>query len=322
MKYCFIINPASGKPETKADLENKIREAARLKGLDTTVMYTEKAGDAGDFIVSFAEKNEGEDIRFYACGGDGTLCEAVNGVMRLADRSRVSLGVVPVGTGNDFVRSFECGELFHDIGAQMDAEYMDVDLMKCNDSYAINMINIGFDCQVVVKTAIYKKKKFIPSKMAYICGLVATLIKKPGVAMSISADGGEEDKRECLLTTFAKGNFCGGGFNSNPEARLVDGRINALVVKNVTRRRFLSLVGSYKKGTHLCEKNSDILHSEKALEYVMNFDGDTNISIDGEIMSARKIHLSCIEGAIRFLVPRGASYAKGLASARKETATV
>lgn len=322
MKYCFIINPASGKPETKTDLENKIKEASEVKGLDTTVMYTDKPGDAGDFIVSFAEENEGEDIRFYACGGDGTLCEAVNGVMRLADRSRVSLGVVPVGTGNDFVRSFECGELFHDIGAQMEAEDISIDLMKCNDSYAINMINIGFDCQVVVKTSIYKKKKFIPSKMAYICGLVATLIKKPGVNMTMSADGKEGEKRECLLTTFAKGNFCGGGFNSNPEASLVDGKINALIVKNVTRRRFVSLVGSYKKGTHLCEKNAHILHSEKASEYFMDFDTDTNVSIDGEIISAKRIHLSCVTSAIKFLVPSGASYIKSLAAAHRETATV
>ena len=322
MKYCFIINPASGKPDTKADLENKIREAAEVKGLDTTVMYTEKAGDAGDFIVSFAGENPNEEIRFYACGGDGTLCEAVNGVMRLADRIRVSLGVVPVGTGNDFVRSFDHKEMFFDIGAQMDAENMEIDLIKCNDYYAINMINIGFDCQVVVKTANYKKKRFIPSKMAYICGLVATLIKKPGVRMRIGADGGEEESRECLLTTFAKGNFCGGGFNSNPEASLVDGKINALVVKNVTRRRFIGLVGSYKNGTHICEKNSGILRSEKALEYRMTFENDTNISIDGEIRSARKIHLSCIAGAVRFLVPKGVSYIKDLAGSHKEAAPV
>ena len=310
MKYCFIINPASGKPETKADLEYKINVAASEKTLDVTVLYTQKAGDASELIAHFAEKNRGEDIRFYACGGDGTLCEAVNGVMMIPDRTRISLGVVPVGTGNDFVRSFENKELFFDIHAQLDAQELSVDVMKCNDTYSINMINIGFDCQVVVKTDIYKKKKFIPSKFAYICGLIVTLIKKPGVKMTLEADGEGKSDNDFLLTTFAKGNFCGGGFNSNPEASLTDGMINALLVKNISRRRFLGLVGSYKSGTHLTVENENILYSEKASEYVLAFEKETNVCIDGEIKSAEKICISCIPNALKILVPAGVSYAK------------
>ena len=319
MKYCFIINPASGKPETKADLEYKINAAASEKELDVTVLYTQKAGDALELIAHFAKENDGEDIRFYACGGDGTICEAVNGVMMIPDRTRISLGVLPVGTGNDFVRSFENKELFLDVNAQLDARELSVDVMRCNDTYAINMINIGFDCQVVVKTDIYKKKKFIPSKFAYICGLIVTLVKKPGAKITLEADGEEKSENDFLLTTFAKGNYCGGGFNSNPEASLNDGMINALFVKNISRRRFLGLVGSYKSGTHLTDKNADILYSEKASEYVLDFGKETNVCIDGEIKSTEKIRISCIPDALKILVPSGSAYAK---AAKKETVSV
>ncbi len=309
MKYCFIINPASGKPETKANLEEKIKETAAFKGLDVYVTYTDGAGDASRIIKAFAREHIGEDIRFYACGGDGTLCEAVNGVMSLDGREHISLGVVPVGTGNDFVRSFSGGkECFLDIDAQLDAEAMPIDLIRCNRSYAVNMINIGFDCQVVVKTAKYKKKKFIPSKLAYICGLVVTLVKKPWLKTKIGADGQEPAPKEYLLITFAKGNFCGGGFNSNPEARLNDGKINSLAVKNISRTRFIGLVGSYKNGTHLCPENEKILRNEKASEYALKFDKLTNISVDGEIMSVNELRLCCEEGALNFLVPRGSAY--------------
>ena len=319
MKYCFIINPASGKPETKADLEYKINAAAREKELDVTVLYTRKSNDASELITHFAKANVGEDIRFYACGGDGTLCEAVNGVMAITDRTRISLGVVPVGTGNDFVRSFENKELFCDISAQLDAEETVVDLMSCNDLYSVNMINVGFDCQVVVKTDVYKRKRFIPSKLAYICGLIVTLIKKPGVKMTLTADGEEKSEREFLLTTFAKGNFCGGGFNSNPDASLNDGKINALLVKNISRSRFLGLVGSYKSGTHITEKNKKILCSEKAREYVLDFGKETNVCIDGEIRSADKIRICCIPNALKILVPAGSAYAR---TSKKETVSV
>ena len=161
MRYCFIINPASGKPETKADLESKIKAVGDLRGLDVTVLYTSNEGEATTLIKEFADRYPDECIRFYACGGDGTLCEAANGVMSIENRERVSLGVIPVGTGNDFVRCFSPGELFFDVEAQVDAECFDIDLIKCNDMYAVNMINIGFDCQVVVKTVRIKKKKFI-----------------------------------------------------------------------------------------------------------------------------------------------------------------
>lgn len=322
MKYCFIINPASGKPETKADLENRIRRTAELRGLDVTVLYTREAGDAINRIKEFGEDNKGEDIRFYACGGDGTLGEAVNGLMRLEDRSKISLGVVPVGTGNDFVRSFERKELFHDIDAQIDAEEMRIDLMRCNGTYAVNMINVGFDSNVVVKTNIYKKKKFIPSKFAYICGLLATLIKKPGVNMSISVDGAEATRKECLLVTFAKGNFCGGGFNSNPEASLVDGKINWFFVNNIGRIQFIGLVGSYKKGTHLCEKNMSILGTAMGESFDVSFDGEAYISIDGELVRDDKVNISCEKGAMKILVPKGCAYTKGAPVATPEKANV
>ena len=308
MKYCFIINPASGKAKNKAELEGKIREVCDAAGVEYTVVFTESVGDARLRMLDFyeAHKDSGEEIRFYACGGDGTLCEAVGGVMALSDAENVSLGVIPVGTGNDFVRNFAPKELFHDIGAQINGQTVKIDLIKCNDMYAVNMINIGFDCNVVVKTNQVKRKKFGPSKLAYICGLVMTLIKKPGVSMTLTADGNEE-RRELLLTTFANGCFCGGGFHSNPLAELCDGHIDTLFVNDITRRKFLSLVGQYKKGTHLCGKYDDMLCCMKNKEYDIRFDSPTPISVDGEIVTVDSIHMECVPAALGFIVPEGVS---------------
>ena len=305
MKYCFIINPASGKTDTKKGLEDKIRKASDEVGADVTVLYTQKSGDATDLVLSFYEQNKDEELRFFACGGDGTLCETVNGIMSIPCRDKISFGVVPVGTGNDFVRNFGGGEPFFDISAQLAAIPFEMDLIKYNDKYAVNMVNIGFDCQVVVRT--HSFKAHVPSKLAYICGLVATLIKKPGVCLRAVADGGESSEKELLLCTFANGQFCGGGFHSNPNATLNDGRINALFVKNVSRTRFIRLVGSYKSGTHLVPKNGDVLEESFASVYELDFDGQTNISVDGEIVSVESLRLECERNAIKFLVPKGAA---------------
>ncbi len=309
MKYCFIINPASGKAATKEGLEERILDRASYKGLDATVLHTGAVGDTQRFIASFARQNAGEDIRFYVCGGDGTICEAVNGIMALPDRTGIHLGVIPVGTGNDFVRNFDNKELFLDIESQLDAVELDVDLLKCNDTYCINMINIGFDCQVVVKTAKIKRHHLIPSKLAYIFGLVGTLVKKPGVAMKIAYDGHESEHDELLLTTFANGSFCGGGFYSNPKASLCDGKIDALFVNDISRTKFVSIVGKYKSGTHLDGSCDSLLHSSKAQSYSLVFDSPTEISLDGEIMRVDRADICCIGEAISILVPKGCSYA-------------
>lgn len=305
MKHCFLINLASGKLETKNGLDTKIKESCEKNKVEYCILNTESATDANLKIKEFSAKYPNEEIRFYACGGDGTLCVTVNAIMEIADRDRISVGVIPVGTGNDFVRNFQPKALFMDIDNQINASPVKIDLIKCNDFYAVNMINIGFDCQVVCATTDFKRKKFIPLKLAYICGLVQTLIKKPGVSMTISEGGKEYLKKELLLTTFANGSFCGGGFHSNPHASLCDGKINALFVNDITRRKFVSLVGYYKKGTHLEGKFERIIYETKDSTYDIRFSSPTNISVDGEIVKVNEINLSCECGAISFLVPSG-----------------
>ena len=325
MKHCFIINPASGKETTKEGLEERILQTCEAQGVECFVYNTTSRGDAGRFIKEYWEENREDEIRFYACGGDGTLCEVVSGVMALESRDNVSVGVLPVGTGNDFVRNFSPKELFFDIEAQIGAQDVSIDIIECNGYYAINMINIGFDSQVVVNTDKVKKKRFIPSKLAYICGLVITLIKKPGVKMSVAAEGEGETRRELLLSTFANGCFCGGGFHSNPHAKLCDGRINALFVKNITRIKFFTLVGKYTKGTHLDGGFEDIIDEQYSNSFSLSLDVPTQMSVDGEMVdTGNRVDIRCLNKALRFLIPRGVSTTaiESVETAEREAATV
>lgn len=306
MKHRFIINPAAGKGKIAAGLFESIERVCRERALDFEVYFTKGVGDATDYVLRTGEEREGE-TRFYACGGDGTLGETARGIMSLADRSDVSLGLFPIGTGNDFVRNFSSAESFFDVGAQIDGEECSIDVLRCNEHYAINMINIGFDCEVVCDTVKLKKSPLIPSKLAYMAGLVVTLVRKPGVDMKVSVDGAEARKHHFLLTTFANGAFCGGGFHSNPNASLTDGQLDGLLISDITRRKFLTLVGDYKKGTHLGPKFDKILKNFKCRAVDMIFDGETNVSVDGEILRFKELHLSVIPEAIQFLVPKGAA---------------
>ena len=306
MRYCFLLNPAAGKGAHVTELAPKIEAACAARGVPFEIYLTTGVGDATEYVTCTVASEPDEDYCFFACGGDGTLGEVVNGVMRLPDSRRVSVGVIPSGTGNDFVRNFDGKERFFDVEAQLEATPMTVDLLRCNELYAINMVNIGFDCEVVCKTAQLKTKKWIPSGLAYIAGLLVTLIRKPGVRMHLSCDGDDREERQFLLTTYANGCFCGGGFHSNPKSSPEDGLIDALFVNDVSRLKFLSLVGDYKKGTHLSPKFEKILRNEKLRELELTFDAPTNISVDGEVVQMSSLRLSVCPRALRFLVPSGA----------------
>ncbi len=305
MKYCFVINPAAGKTNSAQDLQARIEHCYKQNDTEVLIHLTEGVGDATEYVIRTAEEYPDEELWFYACGGDGTLGEVVCGAMAADGRERIAVGLIPAGTGNDFVRNFTFRDNFFDIEAQLRAETCPIDLIRCNDRYAVNMVNVGFDCEVVVKMAQLKRKWWVPAGMAYIAGLVVTLIRKPGVTGRVSADGEELGTRRFLLNTYANGAFCGGGFHSNPKSDPTDGKLDVLFVNNIGRLKFVSLVGDYKKGTHLTPKFDRVLANRKAERIDFFFDKPTNVSVDGEVITVSELHASVERGALRFLVPAG-----------------
>lgn len=307
MKYCFIINGNAGKKDNIDLLKQRIVDACDKKKIEYDVYVSASIEDADKYIFDTVSLTRGK-LAFFAYGGDGTLCKTVWSVMKLSveDRKRIFVGVIPAGTGNDFVSNFENNERFFDIEAQIDSTPLEIDLLKCNDVYSVNMINIGFDCHVVCKKEAIGRRKWLPRKFAYIFALIITLIKKPGVNVRVLSEGDGEEKK-LLLTTFANGCFCGGGFYSNPNAMLNDGLIDTIAVKNIGRLKFLSLVGDYKGGRHLSGKLDHIITHGKIDEIKMSFDKETPISVDGEIIRANELCISVEKGALNFLVPNGAT---------------
>lgn len=322
MRHVFILNPAAGKGDEIAPLRSKLESECKRLGADYFIYITQAPGDATEFILRECAEGGmfyGEKCRFYACG-DGTISEVLDGAARI---DGAEVGVIPIGTGNDFCRSCTPAELYFDIEAQINGTAMPIDAVKYNGKYSANMINIGFDCEVVKEAARIKRKPWVPGGLAYIFALVKTLIRKPGAAFTLSVDGGKPEHYSLLLCAVANGPYCGGGFDALPMAELSDGKVNIIKVKNVTRLKFLTVVKYYKDGTLPDRKTADTLCEYVSCRHaVFEFDKTQAVCVDGEIHELDRLEIDVEPGRFLFSAPRGAIMGSALDGAAELRAGV
>ena len=323
MRPVFILNPAAGKGDEIAPLRSKLESECKRLGADYFIYITQAPGDATEFILRECAEGGmfyGEKCRFYACGGDGTISEVLDGAARI---DGAEVGVIPIGTGNDFCRSCTPAELYFDIEAQINGTAMPIDAVKYNGKYSANMINIGFDFEVVKEAARIKRKPWVPGGLAYIFALVKTLIRKPGAAFTLSVDGGKPEHYSLLLCAVANGPYCGGGFDALPMAELSDGKVNIIKVKNVTRLKFLTVVKYYKDGTLPDRKTADTLCEYVSCRHaVFEFDKTQAVCVDGEIHELDRLEIDVEPGRFLFSAPRGAIMGSALDGAAELRAGV
>ena len=300
MEHIFIINPCAGQGKG-AKMIHVIEEALEGTAYEYSIYTTKAAGDAERFVRETCES--GREVRFYVCGGDGSLHEAVNG---LKGFPQVEVGLLPMGTGNDFVRNFGKKSDFMDILSQVEGNSIPCDVIELNGRYVVNMANIGFDCEVAAKAAEWKKKPLVSGPAAYIMGILSEFAKPMGNRMSFRCADGNTMTGKYLLCTIANGSFCGGGFCSSPEAALNDGLMDVGIVQMIPRRKFVGILPKYKTGTYLdtnLGKEKVLYRKYNKLELAVA--EPTHICIDGEISKFTYLKAEMVPQAFRFIVPKG-----------------
>ncbi len=299
MKHIFIVNPAAGSADADAELTPKIQSYARKAGIDFEIHRTLNKEEVGTYCRQRAEKG---DVRFYACGGDGTLCDVANAVAKMPN---VEIAVYPCGTGNDFARNFTNPENLLDFGKLIAGKAVPVDLIRHSHGYSINMLNIGVDCDVVVEASELKRVKGLSGSMSYIAGAVKVLSRGKTYRMSYEEDG-ELKEEEFFLAAIGNGRYCGGGFCSAPDASVSDGKMDILLIRPVRGLKMLQMLLKYRSGTHLQDKDADKYIIFKRTDYFKLYPSEpVNVSIDGEVMPFEGGEFVSEPGAVKIVVPEG-----------------
>lgn len=314
MKYAFIVNPASGQGKHGNGLVPQIEQLiADNPDRDIKIYYTSGTKDATVVADCIARETEGEVV-IFACGGDGTIQEVVNGVY---GHDNAYLSVIPIGSGNDFARALggglKEGKKYLNLTNHLDANSMKIDLIRMTweengeekTVLVDNGINIGFDGNTCLVAADYKKLPGVSGTGAYVLAVAKTLIKKDGTDLHITVDGEEFFNGPHLLTTIGNGGFCGGGFESCPKADLTDGMLEVLTINDMTRVNFVSLVPKYKGGKifDVANKNNRIFKYTQAKEIIIEPNGAETMKFvaDGEFYETGKLKIEVVPDAINVL---------------------
>lgn len=298
MKHVFIVNPAAGTQDATARIKERL--AAYGDTLDYEVYVTRGQKDATTFVKERA--STGERIRFYACGGDGTINEVVSG---LVGCENASMAVYPVGSGNDFIKYYGPKEAFLELDDLVNGVETPIDVIRVGDRYSLNVCNFGFDTMVAQTMIRVKHKKLIGGKRAYVTGVATAVLKAMKNTCKVFADGEPLNDGTMLLCTVANGKYVGGAFCCAPRSDNADGALDVCLIKPISRFRFVKLLPVYTEGRHLDdERFRDCVIYRRAKRVEIEAPEGFCISLDGEIVEAPRFVAEAVPNAVRFVVPR------------------
>ena len=312
MKHLFIINPAAGSRNQTEIYRKKIAEACEGNGIDYSVEISAAPGQCQKIARRAAES--GEEYRIYACGGDGTLNEVVNGA---AGFSNVAVTTFAGGSGNDFARMFNEPEAFRDLERLLDAEETEFDLIRCNDDFSLNICSVGLDARIGTDVANYKRLPLLSGFRAYAVSSLVNTIRGVSEHYVVEINGERIDAKQTLMCA-CNGRFYGGGFNPVPDADPTDGKLEVLLVKKVSRLQVLGIIGKYKNGQY--KKYPKLIRHLSTDHMRIICDKPTSINLDGELRTAEVVDIRLAEEKLRFFYPKGVTWK--LPKEEKEAATV
>ena len=284
MKTIVIVNPASGRGRARKQISD-IERILRASSLDFDLLQSERPWHTVELAEAAARR--GVDV-VIAAGGDGTVNEAINGLMHARQDGfvKTALGVLSLGTGNDFAASLnlpvKLEEVIQAISGNM-RRLVDIGLLRgCSfleGRYFGNCVGIGFDAAGGV---LAEKITWATGPLAYLIAALQNIFlyyKAPTLEIQLDA---ETIHMPSLLVSVMNGKRIGGGFWTAPAASPDDGLFDLCIAEEVSRPRMLSLLPHFLKGTQASQP--EIQMKQAHMVKITATKGVMPIQADGEIL--------------------------------------
>ena len=277
MKHLFIVNPVAGGKDKSAEVKARVEKAFQNRSDSYEVYVTKARLDAVEKIKRDAVSEE--ELWVYACGGDGTFNECVNGAALLEN---VAVCPFPTGTGNDFCRMFgDEKELFRDLDALLEGSVHPIDLID------------------------YGQIPFLGAASAYVVSAIVNMFKGISRPMEIRCGDCVLEGKQTLACA-CNGQYYGGGFHPSLTARPDDGQLDFFIARKVGLIQFAALIGKYASGK-AAEMKTYVTHLQ-GTELDIRFESEDVVNIDGEALFTDHVIMKLVPHALRLIVPRGMSF--------------
>ena len=293
-RITVIVNPASGRGRGLRLLPD-IRKTFAAVGV-TDVQLTERPGDETR-LAALALHNGATTI--VACGGDGTWSNAANAILSAGADCRLAL--LAAGTGNDFAKTV--GAPARDLAATArlvadGAETM-VDVGQIEDRYFLNVAGFGFDIAVLDDL---ENIPLITGDLLYLAAAMRQLFRFRGLSVDITSAEVARGPRSHLMLIIANGRNFGGMFQIAPDARIDDGKLDAISILDASPFTRISMLAAAPSGKHV---RNPLVLSEQASVFTLKFNAPPAYETDGEynIAKSSTVEISCIPGALRVVAP-------------------
>jgi YegS/Rv2252/BmrU family lipid kinase len=301
--WFIIVNPNAGNGKGKKDW-NRISGLLERNSIVFEAKFTERKGQA----IEFAREATANGFRkLVSVGGDGTLNEVVNGIFTQDNCSpqEVSVGMIPVGTGNDWGRMFGIPTMYegavkvlkenktmpHDIGL---ISFYNGNIQ--DKRYFINIAGLGFEALVVRKTNI-KKDKGRSSRAIYFYNLLSSLLSYKKIISELTIDG-KTSSCKVFSINVGNGRYCGGGMRQTPDALPDDGLLDITVIRDMSRIEVIKSLKLLYDGTILSHQLVDGYRSNnlKVTSNQVMF-----AEADGETLGHTPVEFSIIPAGINVI---------------------
>src|SRR3954471_19551452 len=292
-KTCIILNPRAG---SIRDLDALAAQLATLP--DAEIHLTNKPGSAMRFAKTAIRKGS-ETI--VAAGGDGTLNEVLNGIGE--DVAKVRVGLIPLGTGNDFARSIG---LPADIEIALDTiragATRSVDLVRVTSDevrYFVNVSAGGFSGLVDEKLTPEMKKTWGP--LAYLRSAAAALPELRAYRTTLAFDDDDSLMEELYNVVVANGRYVAGGTLIAPDAVIDDGLLDIVLIPKRPAAELALVVAQMALGTHLSSKT---IVYRRAAKLTVNSKPGMWFNVDGELVGNEPARFEIVPRALSFIAPK------------------
>jgi len=298
----FLVNPASDNGATGKRWPELAHRAAML-GLSGESLLSERP----EHMIELAERAaRGGAELVVAVGGDGTLNETINGLMR-AGRT-TELATIPIGTGMDFVRTYRIPTRFEDaVRTAKDGATRTIDVGLVHyrtwageeaERYFGNVGSVGMSAAVARRAN--DMSKVLGGRATFFYALVRVFLEWQNTVIDIDLDGERRSARMHDVIV-ANGQYHGGAMWLAPDARPDDGLFDVLLIGDVTKLDFATTAPKLYRGTHLAHPKVDL---ERARSVSVGAGERLPIELDGEQVGTTPVRFDVVPGALRVRVPR------------------